>query len=72
MKHKFQSVSVVEQSEEENEGLLVGLLTPKYLKTEPAPQAQDQVFSGNGAWPHWPSVLLVDLEYFRVLWQVLV
>ncbi len=41
---KFQSVSVMD-SEEEEENMSVGLLRPKQLKTEPGPQAKDRVFS---------------------------
>ncbi len=47
-KHKFWSVSLVE-SEEEGGNALAGLSTPKHLKTEPAPQAQDKVSFGKGA-----------------------
>ncbi len=47
-KCKVCSASRVEDSEDEVGGASVGLLTPKHLKTEPAPQAEDKVFSGNG------------------------
>ncbi len=48
-KHKFCSASRVEESEDEAGGALAGPLTPKHLKTEPASQAEDKVFSGHGA-----------------------
>ncbi len=48
-KCKIHSASRVEESEDEAGGASAGLLTPKRLKTEPAPQANDNVFSGNGA-----------------------
>ncbi len=47
-KHKIWSASRVEESEDEAGGALVGSSTPKHLKTEPAPQAEDKVFSENG------------------------
>ncbi len=47
-KRKICSASLVEESEDEAGGCIGGLLTPKRLKTEPAPQANDKVFSGNG------------------------
>ncbi len=47
-KRKIRSVSLVEESEDEAGGASAGPSTPKCLKTEPAPQANDKVFSGNG------------------------
>ncbi|SJL12783.1 uncharacterized protein ARMOST_16214 [Armillaria ostoyae] len=46
-KHKFQSASVVESGGEDG-NTLVGPSVPKCLKTEPAPMAQDKVFTGSG------------------------
>ncbi len=46
-KRKFQSASVV-VSEGEAGGAPAGPLSPKCLKTEPAPQAKDKVLTGNG------------------------
>ncbi len=63
-KCKIQSANRVEESKDEVEGASVGLSTPKCLKTEPAPQAEDKVFSGNGTWLHQVSILLVDLDVF--------
>ncbi|PBK87800.1 hypothetical protein ARMGADRAFT_1034419 [Armillaria gallica] len=48
-KRKICSASLVEESEDKAGSASVGLLTPKCLKTEPAPQANDKVFSRNGA-----------------------
>ncbi len=39
---------MVEDSEDEAGGALVGPSTPKHLKTGPVPQAEDKVFSGHG------------------------
>ncbi len=50
-KCKVRSASRVEDSEDEMGSASAGPLTPKHLKTEPAPQANDKVFSGNGVWP---------------------
>ncbi len=47
-KYKFRSDSVVDDSGEEGGCALARPSTPKRLKTEPAPQAQDKVLSGNG------------------------
>ncbi len=47
-KRKFQSDSMVDDSGEEGGCALAGLSSPKRLKTEPAPQVQDKVLSGNG------------------------
>ncbi len=47
-KHKVRSASLVDDSEVEGGNVLAGPSTPKRLKTEPAPQANDKVFSGNG------------------------
>ncbi len=47
-KRKFRSDSVVDDSGEEGGCALAGPSSPKRLKTEPAPQAQDKVLSGNG------------------------
>ncbi len=48
-KRKIRSDSVVDDSGEEGGCTLAGPSSPKRLKTEPAPQAQDKVVSVNGA-----------------------
>ncbi len=48
-KCKVRSASTVEDSDEEAGGASVGPSTPKRLKTEPVPRAEDKVFSGHGA-----------------------
>ncbi len=48
-KCKIHSMSRVEESEDEAGGASAGPSTPKHLKTEPVPQAEDKVFSGHGA-----------------------
>ncbi len=45
-KRKVQSASLVDDSEVEGGNVSAGPSTPKRLKTEPAPQANDKVFSG--------------------------
>ncbi len=61
-KRKVHSASRVEESEDEAGGASAGPSTPKRLKTEPAPQAEDKVFSGNGKQLCWSSILLVDFD----------
>ncbi len=60
---KLCSVSMVDDSDEGGNAS-VEPSTPKCLKTEPAPWADDKVFSGNGAWSHRMSILLADLGNF--------
>ncbi len=55
---------MVEDSGDKDVVASVRLSMPKCLKTEPAPQAKDKVFSRNSAWFHWFSVIFVDLEQF--------
>ncbi len=49
-KCKVRSPSMVEDSEDEAGGASAGLSSPKHLKTEPVPWAEDKVFSGHGAY----------------------
>ncbi|PBK79224.1 hypothetical protein ARMGADRAFT_1093350 [Armillaria gallica] len=63
-KCKIQSASAVEDSGDEDGVASVGPSMLKCLKTEPALQAKDKVFSRNGAWFCWVSIMFIDLEQF--------
>ncbi len=66
-KRKLQSASTVDDSEVESGNASAGLSTPKWLKTEPVPQAKDKVFTGNGACYRQCSVQFVDFGFSRAL-----